>query len=180
MRLPCSKEMGIRTACIPMKVYTWSRLCPSTFLGCFWCRSFRCTQIVLITDRPESCSVESKDGPKVYKFNLVAVTGHAIASATVKYNHFGGSNAVMSRRVLKPARPSKPPARSTSRKPKREGYRKAGIKGKSIVKLGKIARERKWRWDNSNAEVQDLEKLRWAGHGWGGAKAQVRQIIHLK
>lgn len=133
---------------------------------------------MLITDRGTSCSVESQDGPKVYKFKLIAVTGHAVASAAVKYNHFGGSNAVMSRRVLKVTKLSKPPARSTSRKTSREVYAKAVIKGKSTIRLGKSARELKWRWDNSISEMRELEQQRWAGHGWGGAKAQVWYMSH--
>lgn len=111
----------------------------------------------------------------MYKFKLVAVTGHAVASATVKYNHFGGSNAVMARRVLQPAKAAKPPSRPGTRKSKREGPGPAASKGRS-VQPAKAARELKWRWDNSPAEMRDLEKQRWAGHGWSGAKAQVRLL----
>jgi hypothetical protein len=49
------------------------------------------------------CSVPSKDGPKVYKFKLVAMEGHSVASATVKFMHFGGSRPLMARRTLKSA-----------------------------------------------------------------------------
>lgn len=113
----------------------------------------------------------------MYKFKLVAVAGHAVASATVKFNHFSGKNTVMSRRVLQPVRSSELPPRSCSGKSRTDGAPKATSKGRQAVKAGKGVRELKWRWDNTPAEMKKLEKLRWAGHGWSGAKARVRTVL---
>ena len=43
------------------------------------------------------CRVQSVDGPPVYKFKLVAVAGHAVASATVKFKHFSSTHATAPR-----------------------------------------------------------------------------------
>jgi hypothetical protein len=115
------------------------------------------------------------EGPEVYKFKLSAIEGHSIASAQVKYRHFGESHIIARRKLMDNASPVRKRTETLS-KPERGvkvGKNKIGPPASNIEKVQGGGRDLRWRWDNTAAETEALEKIRLLG-----SDVQVRFPVH--